>query len=608
MVLLGCALLAAPVLNGCTKTVTRNTDRRIARLIAERQQAALAEQQPHRVQAARLRTDRPTRESYERRPSPSTLDVPEGFDTPPTSQPATMPTTGPTSQPSDGYAISLPGAAMTSVPRDPSREVYTRSRKLLTLTDALQYAQLHRRAFDTAQEDLFLATLSLTLERHLWTPQFAGELRTVYGNFGEIRQFDQAMRFVGDLSVSQRLPYGGEFTARAIATLIRDVKKTITASETGQVVLGLNVPFLRGAGHVVQEQLIQLERELTYAVRTYERFRRRQLVDVAGRYFRLLTAKQQVLDGIDSLERAIGDFERAKALQDQGAGTILDTGRAEERVLNEQNRLANLRESFRFQSDNFKLFIGMPIDEPLELEDLESIADIEAQILEGRYPLLVYPRAAEQQTYAVNVATDRRLDLLTARDRIEDAKRGVAIAENAMLPNLDLGTTLTFDTDPNDYSVSKLEFARATWRSELILSMNDRFQERTQLRRARIDVNRARRDYTDTLEQIRVDVRRAINQIQLQEVTLQIQQRQLLVAADRRDFAQIQYDDGLISNRDLVEAETQYINALNALNQAKSDRWSALLDFRIATETLHIDDDGDQRPDRAFDPRGAAIN
>ena len=74
---------------------------------------------------------------------------------------------------------------------------------------------MHRREYQTAKEDLYLSALALSLERHLWTPQFAADLRTVYGNYGEASGFDQAMRFMAELGMTQRLPYGGEFTAQA---------------------------------------------------------------------------------------------------------------------------------------------------------------------------------------------------------------------------------------------------------------------------------------------------------------------------------------------------------------------------------------------------------
>lgn len=474
---------------------------------------------------------------------------------------------------------------------------------VLTLTEVLAYAQRHQRELQTAKEDLYLSALALTLERHLWTPIFASNLRTVYGNYGEITDFDQAMRFVADLSVSQRLPYGGEFTATAISTLIRDVKKSITATENSQISLELRVPFLRGAGHVAQEELIQLERALTYAVRSYERFRRRQLVDVARAYFDLLRTKQRVRDSETSLRRNLENLERARALEKAGQQSPLDTLRAEEQVLTGENRLLNDRENFRIETDQLKLLIGMPVDEPIGLDDLVDIEAIERAVLNGTYPLLRRPPAVVQEDLALNVATTRRLDLLSVRDQIDDARRGVDIAKNDLLPDLDWTSSVTWDTDPEHFRLGGFEAARATWRSEILLSLPlERTRERNAYRASLIDVRRAERRYRDSLESIRAEVRRAINAIILAERSIQIQRQAFAAAERRREYAEFQFREGDISNRDLVEAEDAWTNARNALNQAKTTRWTAILNFRLTTGTLLVDEYGRQRADRVFDP------
>ncbi len=584
--LLGAGVFVA-VVTGCTDRLTRQADVEVERLIEQRRRSSLITPAPRPLIERGGRALLPEESSYERTPEPVPADIPEGFvGTVSASAPeASSPTSAP-----------LGGLAATSLPASvPAATQPARYRdEVLTLTDALAYAQQHRRQYITAKEDLYLAALALTLERHLWTPQFAAKLKAVYGNFGEITDFDQATRFVAELSVSQRLPLGGTFTAQAVSTLIRDVKRSITASEGSTITLGLDIPFLRNAGHVAQEDLIQLERSLVYAVRRFERFRRQQLVDVAQRYFSLLASKQAVLDAIVSVRAAERLYQRALDYQVRGLGNVLDTGRAETRLLSEQNRLAQQREAFRAATDRFKIEIGMPVDEPIGLDDLETIQAIEEQIAAGRYPLLLFPPAANDEQQAVAVAKRYRLDLLNLSNEIDDAKRGVAIARNALLPDLDWSSTLTFDTDPDHAKLGAFEFARATWRTEVILEMTDRFRERNRYRASLIDVRRARRSYTDLFERIVAEVRSSVHQIQLQEETLRIQRRSLLVAADRRDNAEFLFNKGKVDNRDLVEAQDEFVAAQNRLNLAKTDRWTALLEFRLATGTLWIDDRGTQ--------------
>jgi outer membrane protein TolC len=577
------ALVLGPALalgTGCQQLV-QQTDQDVTRLIQARQRAALDQQATATIGTPRT-LPKPGRSAYHYNPNPTSPVVPSAF-TSTTTQPTFLP--GPTAaQPTTTLPATQPA---------------TRPAGVFTLTAALAYAQQYQREFQTAKEDLYLAALALTLERHLWTPIFASNLRTVYGNFGEAQHFDQAMRFMADLSVSQRLPYGGTFTANAVSTLIRDVKQSITAQEGSTAQLGLNIPFLRGAGHVAQETLIQLERELTYSVRVFERFRRQQLVEVAQTYFALLAVKQRVADSEQSYQNFKDDYDRAKATEETGRGTPLDTQRAEQAMLNQENAYESAREAFRSAADDFKLLIGMPVDEPLGRDDLEDIEAIEQQVESGVYPLLARPLAVSEESLAVQVAQQRRLDLLTLQDQIDDARRGVAISRNALLPDLNWNSTLSFDTDPNHFNMGAFSFDRANWRSEIVLGLPlERTAERNEFRRQIINVQRAQRTYIDQAERIRAEVRRAVNNILLQERSLVIQTKAVEVAERQREFAKIQYDQGKIDNRDKIDAENAWVGARNQLNLAQTERWGAILQFRLATETLLVEEDGTQLPPR----------
>ncbi|MEW6252844.1 MAG: TolC family protein, partial [Planctomycetota bacterium] len=276
---------------------------------------------------------------------------------------------------------------------------------------------------------------------------------------------------------------------------------------------------------------------------------------------------------------------------------------ARQAMLGAENDVEVSRESFRSQTDEFKLLIGMPVDEPLGRENLEDIESIERQIEDGRYPLLQASAAIADEQRAIEVALARRFDLLTVTDRIGDARRGVSISANALLPDLNFTGSLNLDTDPNSFNVGELRWERANWRAEVLLELPlERTVERAALRRALIDVSRAQRTRQDTSERIRAEVRRAVNVYVLAERSLAIQQKSLEVAEMRREYSAIMFENGEISNREKVEAEDALLAARNDLNFAKTSRWTALLQFRLSTETLVIDEDGVQVPEAEAAP------
>src|SRR5690606_34319250 len=84
--------------------------------------------------------------------------------------------------------------------------------------------------------------------------------------------------------------------------------------------------------------------------------------------------------------------------------------------------------------DNFKVFIGMPVDQPLELVPI----DVEMQYLE--------PSVGDPEALALKY----RLDLQTARDRVEDSRRAVANTQNLLGPGLDLTGGATVGNEVGD--------------------------------------------------------------------------------------------------------------------------------------------------------------
>ena len=135
-----------------------------------------------------------------------------------------------------------------------------------------------------------------------------------------------------------------------------------------------------------------------------------------------------------------------------------------------------------------------------------------------------------------------------------------------------------------------------TGRPRRIVGVTDRAEraERNDLRRAVITVQQAQRAWQEQSERIRAEVRSAVNQLLLQERFLIIQQKNLEVAISQAKYAALQFADGKIDNRTKIDAEKAVLSAQNALNQATTSRWVAILGFRLATETLLVEEDGSQ--------------
>src|SRR5690606_9451243 len=150
--------------------------------------------------------------------------------------------------------------------------------------------------------------------------------------------------------------------------------------------------------------------------------RRDLLVNIAGRYFTLLNTQQGLANRRYNYANLLELTRRTQALYEAGRIRFLEVQRSTQALLRAERFLVSAQDNYRTRLDEFKLLIGMPIEEELE------IVPVSLDVKVPQLPL----------TEVIELARRYRLDLQTARDRIEDAQRSVQIASNGLLPDVDL--------------------------------------------------------------------------------------------------------------------------------------------------------------------------
>jgi len=449
----------------------------------------------------------------------------------------------------------------------------------LDIAGVLHYALLHSREYQFELEDIYLATLALTLERHLWSPQWIQEVRTRLDGAGQRDDFDRLQTSEHFLSVSQRLPYGGEVVASVLTSIVNDLRQNMTDTSASSATLSVSLPLLRGSGKAAYESRIQAERELIYAVRSFERFRREFMVQVASDYITLIAQRQQVENAEANFRSLRQLAKRETAFFNEGQISLLEQQRAEEQALQGENNWLDEQESYKANLDSFKLLLGMAPATPLALKKQELDVSIFQMALET----------------AMKMAHESRLDLLTAADRADDARRGIAAAKNALLPDLDLDAGITADTEPElgmaDFDGEDLGYSVA-----LVLSLPlDRKSERNDYRASLISLERSRRDLSLLHDSVTVEVRRAHRRIELERNALRIQELNVESSNRRVDNATLRLNLGEVSNREVVEAQESLLTARNRLAQAKSSLAISILEFARDAGVLRVDHRGHWR-------------
>ena len=448
----------------------------------------------------------------------------------------------------------------------------------LDLQDAFVYSLNNSREFKTAEEEYVLAALRLLVERHRWGPRFFDEVSANITGVGDDNNFDTALELVNEFRVTQRLPYGGEVSARMLARATEDLHERVAGEnvQTADVIIAADIPLLRGAGLAARESRIQSERNLVYAARAFERFRREFLVDIASDFLDLVVFQNQIANAERQLQSFLDFAKRQDRLVESGRVEAFSAALAAQDVLFAQDDLRSQRENYRLAVDRFKIRIGMPVNE--EVEIVRSALGL--------------PTPEVMVEKATRLALNYRLDLQTRRDRLADARRGVDIARNELLPDLNLSGSFNLPTDSDrDRDGLRFDGGESSFIAGVTFGLPlDREIERLNVRQAQIDSVQQERAYEVFRDNIVLAVRDAVRQIDRAIFSIRLQEENIQIAKGRLESIELAPDKA--TARDRSEAAEALTRAENGLDRAVRDLQVAILQYLLSTGTLRVADDG----------------
>ncbi|MEC9374009.1 MAG: TolC family protein [Planctomycetota bacterium] len=445
------------------------------------------------------------------------------------------------------------------------------------LTAAFRLAQQTSREYLTAEEEYILAAIRLLIERHRWSPRFFDDLSaSVGGSFDE--DAETTLRIINELRVTQRLPYGGEVEAALIYSATQALRDAVDDEYTQSTALVLsgNIPLLRNAGLIAQEDLIQAERDLIYAARQFERFRREFLVDIASDFFDLVALQAGISNQIASLrsrqESARAEEERVEA----GRRAAYAARNLRQNVLQAEQQLINQREAYIIAVDRFKIRLGIPVETPVVI--IPSTIDP--------------PEPEASPAEAALLAINYRLDLQNERDQIYDNRRAVSNARNQLLPDLDLNGAVTLNTfEDADDDTGGFDFRgdNSTYFASVTFGLPlDREIERLNLRSAIISLQRQIRAYSQFRDNIILDARAQRRRIDQQRFALQLAEERVALNELRLEQLKLQEGDAL----EITTAEDELLQSKNDVDNAIRDLRVAVLNYLLTTGQMRVAKEG----------------
>ena len=448
----------------------------------------------------------------------------------------------------------------------------------LDLDLVFRQSQTSAREYLTREEDYLIAAISLLIERHQWSPRLFNDTTFGIGGDGVQGRYEHAGTILNTLRATKRLPFGGEVEARWVTNWTENLRDRATGRyiQGSEVGLGISVPLLRGFGTVAEETLIQAERSLVYEARDFERFRRQFLVSIASDYFSLLQFKAQIVNQERQLT-SLKKFAEGTAAR-VAAGRIREFERAiaENQVLTATSTLASQREGYILALDRFKVRLGLPLERVLTIKPLA----------------ISLPEPDQTLQEASAAALEYRLDLQNTRDRVDDARRGVANAKDQLLPDLNIRGDVGVPTSSNE-GVGGLGFdpEDLNWSAAATLSLPlDRRAEGLALRQSVIRLQQSERAYDRDKDSVVIEVRGALRNVDLARFRLNLAERAVEINRKRLEEQQIRIDQ--VDPQQVVDTENDLLNAENARDDAVRDLRVAILNYLLASDQLRVAADG----------------
>jgi outer membrane protein TolC len=472
----------------------------------------------------------------------------------------------------------------------------------LSLVQALQVGARNSLEYQSRKEDVFRAALALDLTRHNFENMFNAGTDSELSTDTTATELDTSA--VG--GVSRTLKNGIDMSTSIGINLVNLLTQGGASSMGLSADASVSIPLMRGSGeHIASEPLTQAERDVIYELWDFERYKRAFSVGVARGYFNVLRQIDGVSNAEDNYRSAVASSRFSRRRADAGRIPEIEVDQAIQRELSARNSWISTREQLKSTLDSFKNTIGLPTDARIELDpnDLVQLRGRASTILKkmrtasqqgisettppADAPIELIPASYEDagpmeidESLAVKLALENRLDLQKAIGSVYDAQRDVVVRADALRAGLTLGGSgHVADTDED----GSLRFDRGQYAALLTLDLPvERTRERNDYRNSLLNLEQATRSVQSLEDQIKFSIRSELRTLLESRESLKIQAQSVVVAEKRVRSNTIFLEAGRTEIRNLLESQDALLSAQNSLTRA-------VVDYRIAELELQRD-------------------
>jgi outer membrane protein TolC len=450
----------------------------------------------------------------------------------------------------------------------------------LDLARALEIAAENSEEFQQQKESLYFTALSLTSQRNRYSLIFSGGADAgVDGTADETAQGSVG----GDLSVSRLAASGARILGGFVSNFFRVFTSGGGWDTSSLLSLSITQPLMEGFGSLVtMEPLTQAERNVVYAIRNFERFRRRFAVDVVAEYLAVIESRNSLQNAEANLQSLEQNTRRSEELAKAGRTPQFEVDQSKQRELSARNNVITSRTRLEAQLDRFKISLGLPIECTLNLAE---------DALDNARELGIVELALSEEK-AIELAMRQRFDLRNSIEQIEDAERQVEVAKDALRIGLDLSAAISVDNE-DDKKPFKFDWDNYEWEVGLTLDLPlNRVDQRNNYRRALIGLVAERRAHDRFIDSIKQGVRSQLRNVNQALRSYRIEENAVKLAEQRVDSTRLLIDAGRATTRDFLDAEQSLLSAKNNLTSRLVDYFEANLELLRELEMLDVGKEG----------------
>lgn len=345
------------------------------------------------------------------------------------------------------------------------------------------------------------------------------------------------------------------------------------------VVTTISQPLLRGAGVAANAQPIRLA---FYDLQATEARTKLEIIRVLAAadqvYWRLYAARQELLVRKQEYDLAVAQLERARRLVRQGQQPEVEVIRAESGVADTLEAIIIAENAVRDRQRDLK--------RTMNEAGLEMRSD--TVLVPATEPTAVYYRLDPE--HLVGVALDQRMEMLELELRIAADAASIDAARNATLPLVSLDYTYNvnglgagFGESFDQAGERDFEDHRVGLRVEVPIG---NAAARSRLRGAIL----ARLQRLATREQqalaIRQEIYNAVDQLESNWQRIVAARQRVVLAARTLEAETRQFNNGLRTSTDVLDAQTRLADARSAEIAAVTEYQIAQIDIAFATGTL----------------------